>query len=343
MIVKSNVCWVLLAIAALAIASCFNQPVERGIKTLVDDETAKELLERHVSDFETIINSEYGKVARKQILQKYGRIFYEFAKAHPDTESGANAWCYAMGFGDKDTKEEAMTTVLRLAEHGMPSAKSVELLGEVCRNGDDDHRATALDRLNKIAIQKPVTDISVKSLQILSTMKEIPEGTRDVALNRWVEEFLKRNETIDLVQRLSEHQCLVNEKWLKEIAAKSRGETRATAIFKLATYLNRRDSVRDFYKDAPPSRFEGLPKYFEEYLEAPIDPKESKRMVELLKSVETSDENLLADVKRELFAIEHLAVGKQAPEIEGTDFEGTKFKLSDYRGKVVFLDFWGDW
>ena len=32
-----------------------------------------------------------------------------------------------------------------------------------------------------------------------------------------------------------------------------------------------------------------------------------------------------------------------APDIEGEDMEGKKFKLSDYRGKVVMLDFWGHW
>jgi hypothetical protein len=36
-------------------------------------------------------------------------------------------------------------------------------------------------------------------------------------------------------------------------------------------------------------------------------------------------------------------VGTKAPEIEGTDIDGKKFKLSDYRGKVVVLDFWGNW
>ena len=36
-------------------------------------------------------------------------------------------------------------------------------------------------------------------------------------------------------------------------------------------------------------------------------------------------------------------VGNQAPEIMGEDIDGKKFKLSDYRGKVVLLDFWGDW
>jgi hypothetical protein len=37
------------------------------------------------------------------------------------------------------------------------------------------------------------------------------------------------------------------------------------------------------------------------------------------------------------------AIGKTAPDIEGTDQDGVKFKLSDYRGKVVLIDFWGHW
>jgi hypothetical protein len=47
--------------------------------------------------------------------------------------------------------------------------------------------------------------------------------------------------------------------------------------------------------------------------------------------------------KAELFVLQHLAIGKTAPEITGEDQDGKKFKLSDYRGKVVMLDFWGNW
>lgn len=36
-------------------------------------------------------------------------------------------------------------------------------------------------------------------------------------------------------------------------------------------------------------------------------------------------------------------IGEEAPEIVGKDLEGVEFKLSDYRGKVVMLDFYGDW
>ena len=36
-------------------------------------------------------------------------------------------------------------------------------------------------------------------------------------------------------------------------------------------------------------------------------------------------------------------VGRQAPEIAGVDEEGRPLRLSDYRGKVVVLDFWATW
>lgn len=48
-------------------------------------------------------------------------------------------------------------------------------------------------------------------------------------------------------------------------------------------------------------------------------------------------------VKPELFELRNLALAKVAPEIEGEDGDGKKFKLSDYRGKVVVLDFWAKW
>jgi hypothetical protein len=44
-----------------------------------------------------------------------------------------------------------------------------------------------------------------------------------------------------------------------------------------------------------------------------------------------------------LFEAERLAIGLVAPDIEGPDLDGVPFKLSDYRGKVVLLDYWGDW
>ena len=44
-----------------------------------------------------------------------------------------------------------------------------------------------------------------------------------------------------------------------------------------------------------------------------------------------------------LAAAEEIGVGKPAPEITGKDIEGKTFALSQHRGKVVLLTFWGDW
>ncbi|HIE71253.1 MAG TPA: hypothetical protein EYP98_14385 [Planctomycetes bacterium] len=57
----------------------------------------------------------------------------------------------------------------------------------------------------------------------------------------------------------------------------------------------------------------------------------------------TTDQDLLDEVKEALVETQKLAVGSVAPEIDGVDIDGVKFKLSDYRGKVVLLDFWGFW
>jgi len=43
------------------------------------------------------------------------------------------------------------------------------------------------------------------------------------------------------------------------------------------------------------------------------------------------------------FQLEHLRIGMVAPDIVAKDLDGVEFKLSDYRGKVVVLDFWGNW
>jgi peroxiredoxin len=47
--------------------------------------------------------------------------------------------------------------------------------------------------------------------------------------------------------------------------------------------------------------------------------------------------------KRDLFELTHLVVGATAPEISGTDVDGEEMSLSDFRGRVVVLDFWGSW
>ena len=44
-----------------------------------------------------------------------------------------------------------------------------------------------------------------------------------------------------------------------------------------------------------------------------------------------------------LFERDRLQIGMKVPDIVGEDLDGKEFKLSDYEGKVVVIDFWGDW
>lgn len=59
--------------------------------------------------------------------------------------------------------------------------------------------------------------------------------------------------------------------------------------------------------------------------------------------LEVRGRKVAAMMKATVEAKEKLAIGKPAPEIIGKDADGNEMKLSDYKGKIVVLDFWGDW
>ena len=74
--------------------------------------------------------------------------------------------------------------------------------------------------------------------------------------------------------------------------------------------------------------------------------KENQTVVSILDKLRKEDdldELLQRWIKDLRYKVTHLVVGCEAPEIEGFDQDGKKFRLSDYRGKVVLLPFWGIW
>ena len=72
------------------------------------------------------------------------------------------------------------------------------------------------------------------------------------------------------------------------------------------------------------------------------DPQAAEKL--RLRAASFADGHWLADkIRAKQFKAERLQVGMVAPDIEGADVDGVVFKLSDYRGKVVVLDFWGFW
>ena len=59
--------------------------------------------------------------------------------------------------------------------------------------------------------------------------------------------------------------------------------------------------------------------------------------------IEKSNPRYYSAAKSAIFVAENLTIGKMVPDIVGTDEEGVEFKLSDYKGKVTLIDFWGIW
>jgi len=72
---------------------------------------------------------------------------------------------------------------------------------------------------------------------------------------------------------------------------------------------------------------------------------EKKQGMDLLRQVATDykDLPLAEEAANALFDLEHLQIGSKAPEIEGEDENGKKIRLSQFKGQVVVLDFWGFW
>ena len=171
---------------------------------------------------------------------------------------------------------------------------------------------------------------------------------------------LRSREIGNLLKELPSMPLVAYENLLKLVARRSTSKnTRAQANWELIQLMDwavKEDSFSD--------------KLEKKVLDEDLDP-ETKRergfVIEFFKQVDTSeqryqklldrldarygDETLTRTdkktyaeaVEHRRFELEHLTVGKVAQEIDGADLDGVNFKLSDYRGKVVLIDFWADW
>ena len=118
---------------------------------------------------------------------------------------------------------------------------------------------------------------------------------------------------------------------------------RMKAAVALSSYYRNRDTYRGFWGDLDEAGIEQVGRSVYDYVMQPEDPSEMETVNSLLNSEFDVDDDLLAKIEEEKFIIKNFSIGSQALEIEGKDLDGESFRLSDYKGKVVFLDFWGDW
>jgi hypothetical protein len=159
----------------------------------------------------------------------------------------------------------------------------------------------------------------------------------------------KLGETCKRVQFGFRREC---ETFLRTVLEKNpHRDVQGQARLGLGLFLYGRLNRLDLLKDQPAvnTRYEGL--YGKNYLDTLGRQDRDKAVAEIEAVFEQANQKYgdvkLAyggtvgeNAKSELFAIRHLAIGKVAADIEGPDQNGARFKLSDYRGKVVLLYFW---
>jgi hypothetical protein len=131
-------------------------------------------------------------------------------------------------------------------------------------------------------------------------------------------------------------------------------EIKGLACYGLGLYLKEQAQAAQQIKDQPEAGKQIEQYYGPEYLRRlqALDPgkglkeaeKRFEEAAEKYADVELYAMHTLGDLATgELFEIRNLAVGHASPDIEDEDLDGKRLKLSDYRGKVVLLDFWGNW
>jgi thiol-disulfide isomerase/thioredoxin len=155
----------------------------------------------------------------------------------------------------------------------------------------------------------------------------------DKALNILIKEHMKNENIGRACLQVAENPNAVGTKLARAVMEQGANETaQGQACFALARILS--DRSEEAYKKKKPDENKRLAaeaeKLFEQVLEKYADVKGLRGTLGVL-------------AKSDLYELRTLALGKTVPEIEGEDIDGKKFKLSDYRGKVVLVDFWGHW
>ena len=157
--------------------------------------------------------------------------------------------------------------------------------------------------------------------------------------------------------KLGRAPTLTAASFLKQVATKNpNAKVQGLAYFNLAESLKSRAKMARTLKNADEKTQESYVSYLGKETfdvvknadSAKLELEAEKLYEKVLTTAEYADlehyrGSLGKAAKANLFEMRNLGIGKTAPDIVGEDIDGNAMKLSDYRGKVVVLDFWGDW
>ena len=153
-------------------------------------------------------------------------------------------------------------------------------------------------------------------------------------------------------ERLAFGYCLEYEPFLRAVLeGNPHREVRAQACLALARFLSHRAQTIELLAEQPAELAEFGDLFGREYVLELLraDPSAVHAGAEALferAAGEFADvdhsggDTVGAKARAGLFELRHLIPGKPAEDIQAEDQHGVTFRLSDYRGKVVLLDFW---
>jgi hypothetical protein len=180
------------------------------------------------------------------------------------------------------------------------------------------------------------------------------------AMERLSEKHADNPKLASAVAGLAQSYSPAGEKLLRAVAAKNRDRTaRGNAMLALAQLLKNRTELIDMLKEDKSNRVQQIEQFLrtQGYDNDGLARLKSTDVDVVMKEVESTFEKVAKEfgdinsgrgtlgklASSELNEIRNLGMGKPCPDISGEDIDGKKFKLSDYKGKVVVVDFWGDW
>jgi AhpC/TSA family len=215
---------------------------------------------------------------------------------------------------NKEVKAEAYVALASQMQARVALVKQLKNDPQAAKSVEQDFGKDYVEELQKADLAK--LEAEAEKLYAELTEQYLPE--------------MKPASVAILCQRL--HYTNDSERLLRVLYTRGkRDDTRGVACLVLAQGLRRRaDNLAASDAKAADKMHQESEKLFEEAADKYADVKTA------------FDGPVGKKARSELNDLRYLSVGKAAPEVKGTDQDGKHFKLSDYKGKVVLLDFWSE-
>ncbi len=196
--------------------------------------------------------------------------------------------------------------------------------------------ASFAERFLDFARRYPEEEQAVNAIVWLCTRSDLGPQTdqiQDEAIDLYVQHHIQSRTLSESIRRLAAADSgKSGEKLLRVIQEKSpHRRVQAMACLGLAEHT-RAKAEAAYYQKRPDA----------EQLNQEAE-KLYQQIADGYRDVIFEGSSLAAVANANLVELRTLGLGKPAPESEGEDIDGKSFKLSDYRGKVVLLSFWGFW